>query len=140
MLRRLDGVLVQLHDVVAHQLLIEPSVVHERAEHVEVHGVLLIFDEGAARRRRPLNEQDGDTFDGRQKEDRLDVRRVEVFFDVLLEPLILPLSPTVKIEGRMAPGDLVVEPGRILCRLERLDEGDWVPGAAMFSMERALRR
>ena len=68
------------------------------------------------------------------------MRRVEVFFDVLLEPLILPLSPTVKIEGRVAPGDLVVEPGRILCRLERLDEGDWVPGAAMFSMERALRR
>ena len=68
------------------------------------------------------------------------MRRVEVFFDVLLEPLILPLSPTVKIEGRAVPGDLVVEPGRLFCRLERLDEGDRVRGAAMFSMERALRR
>ena len=85
-------------DEVDHQLLVDPAVVHERAsQRAEVHDALLALDERAAPRRRPLRDRDGGALDGRQEDDRLDVRRVDWLLDALPELLVLP-PPNVMVE------------------------------------------
>ena len=60
----------------------------------------LVLDELAPRRRRPLEERDGDALEGNQGEDRLEARRVEVLLEAPPKILVLPLA---KYEGRKVP-------------------------------------
>ena len=119
-----DGVVFDLRpDEVAHQLLLEPAVVHKRAgQRADVHSALLVLGERAAGRCRPIDERNRDALDRRQEQDRLKVRRVEALLDVLPWLLVLTLAKDEDREvQRKAPGDLVVDGRDALVRLERVD-------------------